>query len=398
MLIILRGISGSGKSTAAKQIANNENEVLSSDTFRKMLFGNAVNQGSSPVAFAMLLQVLETRMRQGLDTIVDATTLKYRDAKKYIDLAQKYGNPYMILSLNVPVEHAVQRVQQRSMEGGLYVPHTVIKTQAERYSNNTATFYKDEFFAEFTTTDSLLTYAKQKMEVQLQTNSRVIGLDEDLWLIGDVHACGDELEDLIFDIIRTSKRKPVIYCLGDIIDRGPKLEKTLRLVSKHCNLILGNHEMNFLEELHGKECRSLSRISTHNEYNTHYNVKALMDDVVNYDKPFFMVFSKQGTKDKVLASHSGIDWNLFNNNNSICRSDMCMRNNKLSKPTLNVLQVYGHLSWDYEHIATQLDDVHKTKSVNIDSHCYGGGKLTAFNPFTHEHLQVQAKQNYYPKD
>lgn len=65
-------------------------------------------------------------------------------------------------------------------------------------------------------------------------------------LIGDIHGCADELKYLLKKI--EPKKKDRIIALGDLVNRGPKSRKVLKLARKHGIIpILGNHEMRLLE-------------------------------------------------------------------------------------------------------------------------------------------------------
>lgn len=65
-------------------------------------------------------------------------------------------------------------------------------------------------------------------------------------LIGDIHGCADELKQLLakFD----PKKKDRIIALGDLVNRGPKSRKVMKIARKYGILpILGNHEIRLLE-------------------------------------------------------------------------------------------------------------------------------------------------------
>jgi predicted MPP superfamily phosphohydrolase len=72
-------------------------------------------------------------------------------------------------------------------------------------------------------------------------------------IIGDVHGCIDELEELIYTLnINTYDS---IFFIGDLIDRGPDsvavVKKCYALsIDYEVKLILGNHEEKFLRYLH----------------------------------------------------------------------------------------------------------------------------------------------------
>ncbi len=66
-----------------------------------------------------------------------------------------------------------------------------------------------------------------------------------LFLVGDVHACARELEQLLAGLRLTGDDR-VIF-LGDLLDRGPEVRRTLDLVREvRGEVVLGNHEDKFL--------------------------------------------------------------------------------------------------------------------------------------------------------
>jgi hypothetical protein len=77
-------------------------------------------------------------------------------------------------------------------------------------------------------------------------------------IIGDIHGCADELKELLLKLGYDNARgfyahpegRKVIF-LGNYIDRGPKIRKTLHIVKSMCEngtaeALLGNHEFNAL--------------------------------------------------------------------------------------------------------------------------------------------------------
>lgn len=69
--------------------------------------------------------------------------------------------------------------------------------------------------------------------------------------VGDVQGCGDEFEALCERADRTFGRDHQIWCVGDLINRGPKNLLPLRLMRERVEdgrgvFILGNHEIGLL--------------------------------------------------------------------------------------------------------------------------------------------------------
>ncbi|MGB9701780.1 MAG: metallophosphoesterase [Candidatus Kapaibacteriota bacterium] len=74
------------------------------------------------------------------------------------------------------------------------------------------------------------------------------------FVIGDVHGCALTLEALLFKKCKV-KKEDTIYFLGDYIDRGKRIKKTLDLLldlsEQHfnCYFLIGNHEEALLNAL-----------------------------------------------------------------------------------------------------------------------------------------------------
>lgn len=91
------------------------------------------------------------------------------------------------------------------------------------------------------------------------------------YIIGDVHGCIDELQELIQQLAPASDDQLIF--IGDLIDRGPDSSAVVRQVvqwSKQLNvkLILGNHEEKFLRYVqHIKEGNDIEKQMKHiNEF------------------------------------------------------------------------------------------------------------------------------------
>lgn len=62
------------------------------------------------------------------------------------------------------------------------------------------------------------------------------------FVVGDIHGCYDELIKLI-EYVSFDYTKDRMFCTGDLIDRGPKSEESINLLTKPWfHSVLGNHE------------------------------------------------------------------------------------------------------------------------------------------------------------
>lgn len=73
-LAVMIGAAGSGKSTLAVRLFAPD-AILSSDTLRAVVAGNASDQRATRTAFAILHRQLERRLAEGRTTVVDATSV-----------------------------------------------------------------------------------------------------------------------------------------------------------------------------------------------------------------------------------------------------------------------------------------------------------------------------------
>lgn len=97
-LILMVGIPGSGKSTFVSQIAETLNnfEVVSSDVYRKIMFGSESCQENGDILFRCIHTDIETFLKDGKTVIFDATNIKYKDRKQVLDIARKVEKIYNI--------------------------------------------------------------------------------------------------------------------------------------------------------------------------------------------------------------------------------------------------------------------------------------------------------------
>ena len=91
-LIILVGVSGSGKTTyAQKYIEENPNTIhLSSDKIREELFGDEATQGDNNKVFSLMQSRAIDALNNGLSVVYDATNVTRKDRSYIIALCPKF--------------------------------------------------------------------------------------------------------------------------------------------------------------------------------------------------------------------------------------------------------------------------------------------------------------------
>lgn len=92
-LILLVGIPGSGKSTWVRKNFDKEKQIIiSSDELRKMFFNDVNYQNKNKFIFDMIHSMTAKSLLQGFDVIIDATNIKVKNRKKYVENFSKIAN------------------------------------------------------------------------------------------------------------------------------------------------------------------------------------------------------------------------------------------------------------------------------------------------------------------
>ena len=112
-LVVLVGISGSGKSTfAARHFA--PWQVVSSDYCRGLVSDDPNDQSATRDAFDVLGYIVGTRLRRGLLTVVDATSVQRPARESLVKLAREHDVLVDAIVLDVPERVARDRNQGRA--------------------------------------------------------------------------------------------------------------------------------------------------------------------------------------------------------------------------------------------------------------------------------------------
>ena len=241
-LVVLIGPSGSGKSTFARKhfLAT---EILSSDACRAMVSDNENDQAVTNDAFELIRFIAGKRLALGRLTVIDATNVQPEARAPFVELARQYHCLPVAIVLDLPEKVCQERNQIRPDRA--FGPH-VVRNQKSQLRRSFRGLRKEGFRHIFV--------METPEEVEAATVERV-----PLWndrrdehgpfdIIGDVHGCCDELEELLgrlgYGVVaRTGRDRPwkaglptpipegrKAVFLGDLVDRGPSILDTVRLV------------------------------------------------------------------------------------------------------------------------------------------------------------------------
>ncbi|MCL9762807.1 polynucleotide kinase-phosphatase [Frankia sp. AiPa1] len=264
-LVVLVGVSGSGKSTFARTHFA-PTQVLSSDFCRGLVADDENDQGATPDAFDVLHYIAGKRLAAGRLTVVDATNVQAKARASLVALAREHDVLPVAIVLDVPEKVCVARNAERPDRP--FGPG-VIRRQAGDLRRGLRGLAR-EGFRRVHVLRSVDEVAAASVEyTKLFTDLRHETGPFDI--IGDVHGCRDELELLLtrlgYDLSRdeagrpTSARHPAgrrAVFVGDLVDRGPDVPGVLRLAmgmvaegSGH--VVCGNHENKLVRALQGKK-------------------------------------------------------------------------------------------------------------------------------------------------
>lgn len=102
-LVLLIGVSGSGKSTFARRHFRTT-EVVSSDQCRALVSDDESDQTATADAFELLHMIVEKRLKRGRLTIVDSTSVQGWARASLLDIAKKCDVPAVAIVFDLPKE------------------------------------------------------------------------------------------------------------------------------------------------------------------------------------------------------------------------------------------------------------------------------------------------------
>jgi protein phosphatase len=266
-LVVLVGVSGSGKSTFAARHFG-AYEVLSSDFCRGLVSDDENNQAASKAAFEVLNFIAGKRLDAGRLTVVDATNVQRDARKQLVELARDHDVLPVAIVLDVPESVCVDRNTGREDRNfGARVVHRQ-RDQLRRSLRglNKEGFRKVHVLRGVDEVESVrITREKLLNDYRHETGP--------LDVIGDVHGCRAELEALLdrlgYRLTRDDQGRPVdaehpegrkAVFVGDLVDRGPDSPGVLRLVMGmvtrgHALAVPGNHEQKLVRALQGRDVK-----------------------------------------------------------------------------------------------------------------------------------------------
>ncbi|WP_410660864.1 polynucleotide kinase-phosphatase [Amycolatopsis sp. lyj-112] len=399
-LVVLVGASGSGKSTFARTHFA-PTQVLSSDYFRGLVADDENDQSASAAAFDVLHYVAAKRLEAGRVTVIDATNVQRASRASLLKLAKDYDVLPTAIVLDLPSKVCQDRNASRPDRD--FGEHVVRRQRGELHRSLKS--LEREGFRRVHVLRSEAEIAEAEIVVEPLRNDRR-ELTGPFDVIGDVHGCREELEELLTELGYVDGAHPegrTAVFVGDLVDRGPDTPGVLRRVmamaeAGNALVVCGNHEQKLVRALNGRKVQithglaeSLEQLSTQDE---EFQAKALAfcDGLIAH------YVLDDG---KLVVAHAGLPEKFHG------RASGRVRSTALYGDTTGETDEYGlpvRLPWAHDYRGTAmvlyghtptLEPEWINKTMCLDTGAVFGGKLTALRYPEREVVSVKAKKVWY---
>jgi protein phosphatase len=410
-LVVLVGVTGSGKSTFARAHFR-PTEVISSDFCRGLVADDENDQSATAAAFEVLHFIAGQRLKAGRLTVVDATNVQPEARRELVALAREHDVLPAAIVLDLPEKLCAERNQARPERD--FGPH-VLRRQRGQLRRGLNHLRREGF-----RTVHVLTTPEQ-VDAATITRTR---LYNDLRhergpfdVIGDVHGCRAELEQLLtalgYEIARDPAGRPAsarhpggrrAVFVGDLVDRGPDTPGVLRLVmgmvaagTAFC--VAGNHEVKLLKALQGKNVKrahgldaSMEQLAAETE-EFRARVAAFIDGLISH------YVLDDG---RLVVAHAGLIERYHGRASGRVR-EFCLYGQTTGETDEYGLPVRYPWATEYRGRAVVLyghTPVPAAEWLNntlcLDTGCVFGGRLTALNYPERSLVSVPATRVYHP--
>ncbi len=425
-LVVMVGAAGSGKSSFCRRNFR-PTQIVSTDACRAMLADDPADQRVSAPAFDLAHRVTDERLRRRRLTVFDATSVDARARRPLLRMAARHRLPAVAVVFDLPVEECVALDRRRPRRVG----REVIARQARRLQAALPRL-RSEGFAAVHVVRSAVEARRARVCLQpapsrdgdspappYAAGRDPLGFARDggpFDIVGDVHGCAAELLRLLrrLGYRRPSPRRAFRHpagrravFVGDLVDRGPEVVRAartvMRMVAEGSALsVPGNHEETILRCLqNGSRQESAGTMKTLRQINALPG--AARRRFIAEFRSFVAALPPHLVLDqgRLAVAHAGIRPEYLGRNSlegrrfavqgettgEIDRYGLPVRVNWAADYSGKPLVVYGHTPVGRpEWIG---------RTVNIDTGCVYGGRLTALRYPEMKLVSVKAGRAYY---
>lgn len=440
--VLLVGASGCGKSTFARRHFK-ATEILSSDQCRGIVSDDENAQEATGDAFDLLRYIARVRLRNGKKVVVDATNVQESARKEMLQLAWQHHVP--AVAIVFLFDEAICHKRNETRPDRQFGPH-VVRNQTRDLRRSLGNLFREGFRHVYVFRSPEEVETAQVHITPLWPDFKHISGPFDI--IGDIHGCWNELQELLeklgyriadlgsrssdlpelsqidpssaipdprsialrpdarwrpqtfYEVSHAENRKLIF--LGDFVDRGPNTPEVLKLAMSavatgagYC--VPGNHDDKLMRKLKGKEVRiahglaqSLEQLAEETE-EFRQSAASFIDALVSH------LVLDEG---KLVVAHAGLSEDMQG------RASTRVRDFALYGETTGETDEFGlpvRYPWAAEYRGKARVVYGHTpvpqpewlnRTINIDTGCVFGGKLTALKYPEMELVSVSAHEVY----
>ena len=404
-LVVLAGPSGSGKSTFARRHFR-PTEVISSDYCRGLVADDENDLSATGEAFDLLRYIASKRLAGRRLTVIDATSVKPEDRAGLIALAREFHLLAAAIVFDLPPQLCLRRNEERSDRD--IGPHAV-RRQSGTLRRSLRGLRREGFHSVtvFATPEEADAAVIERQPLWPDRRGERGPFD----IIGDVHGCFDELAGLLGSLgwvvdsgsggpaARHPEGRKAVF-LGDLVDRGPRSPEVLRLVMGMVEAgtalcVPGNHDVKLLRKLQGRDVKVSHGLAETLEQ-LEREPAGFADEAAAFIGGLVSHYVLDGGE--LVVAHAGLEEALQG------RASGRVREFALYGETTGETDEFGlpvRCDWAaaYRGRATVVyghtpvpEPEWVNRTINIDTGCVFGGRLTALRYPEREIVQVPARQ------
>ena len=241
-LIVTRGIPACGKSTWIEDQELGP-YTISPDAIRLLYAapvllenGNlAISQDANKVVWKMVMETLESRMKDGHYTVIDATHTTEKALNKYVQLAKQYHYRLVCVDFS-SVDLATCSGRNTRRNNFKKVPQGVIERMHEQMQ--TSVIPKEYEVV-------------SPQDFSIYQEDFVADDYERIHFVGDIQGCAGPLKEFLATVVHSD----LVVFVGDYLDRGPDNDEVLDILLDMPGFIYleGNHEEHLRRWAHGRD-------------------------------------------------------------------------------------------------------------------------------------------------
>ncbi|MEZ5355431.1 MAG: AAA family ATPase [Bryobacteraceae bacterium] len=412
-LIVLVGASGSGKSTFARKHFFGA-EVLSADQCRVMVADDACDPEAWEEAHRALLYLTERRLQRGLLTVIDAPNVKLRHRRPLLEIAKHHHVTPVAIVFRLPAVTC----QEQAAASERPVSPWLVADECQQLEESLPSLAREGFgpnIFELKTAGEVAETWVDRHPLPCDRRDERGPFD----IIGDIHGCYAELRDLVEQLgyevttspqedrdpprhtIEAPEGRRLVF-LGDLVDRGPNSPEVLRFVIDAVQsgvglAVPGNHDDRLLRWLRGRrmELNHGLRETTQQLADTssqfRLEVEAFLDGLISHLvlDGGSLVVAHAGMKQELQGRTSGAvkGFALYGESTGeVDQFGLPVRYPWAEQYQGRAMVVYGHTP------VREPEWVNRT--LNVDTGCVFGGKLTALRYPELETVPVAAGKVY----